>query len=309
MSKPRLTLDEYRARKAERRARQRLANVGRALKMHVARVAYENEQTLVPQVADSACPAPSIPNVNIGCSGWFYWHWRDRFYPPGMATKNWVEHYASHFDTVELNAPFYSWPTEATVRSWARQVAGRRFWYTVKACELITHVKQFSRTAELVDDYYLIDRLLQPHLGCFLFQLPPSFHYSAARLKRILDQLDPSKRNVVEFRHRSWWNKQTIAAFRKTNTIFCSCSAPRLPDELVQTGDDIYIRFHGISRWYRHDYTADELSAWAAKIRSHKGSRIWAYFNNDFGGYAIDNARQLRCQLTDSDEQGSGLCQ
>jgi uncharacterized protein YecE (DUF72 family) len=59
--------------------------------------------------------------------------------------------------------------------------------------------------------------------------------------------MDPVRRNVVEFRHRSWWNQDVYAAFRKPGTIFCSCSAPRLPDDLITTADEIYIRFHGIT--------------------------------------------------------------
>ena len=214
-----------------------------------------------------------------------------------MATKDWFQHYSSQFDTVELNAPFYSWPTVATVKSWVRQANGQPFFYTVKACELITHVKRFSRTATLVKDFYFIDRLLAAHMGCFLFQLPPSFHYSPARLKRILDQLDPGKRNVVEFRHSSWWNKQTTLAFKKTNTIFCSCSAPKLPDELIQSADEVYVRFHGTKKWYRHDYTPEELAIWAKRLRACNPNRVWAYFNNDYGGHAITNAHELTRQL------------
>jgi uncharacterized protein YecE (DUF72 family) len=142
-------------------------------------------------------------------------------------------------------------------------------------------------------------------MGCFLFQLPPSFHYSAARLKRVLDQLNPAHRNVVEFRHRSWWNSKVIAAFKKTNTIFCSCSAPNLPDELIQTSDEIYLRFHGTKRWYRHDYTSEELQVWAARVRDCNPKRVWAYFNNDYDGFAIGNARELTRQL-ECDEGSNG---
>lgn len=266
--------------------------------MHAARLVCES-----PGGKTRATPLPATrqkppPKWNIGCSGWFYWHWKDHFYPPGMPTKDWFGHYSYQFDTVELNAPFYSWPTIATVQSWVRQAQGKPFFYTVKACELITHTKQFVRTADLVKDFGLIADLLQPHMGCFLFQLPPSFQYTSARLKRILDQLDPTRRNVVEFRHRSWWKQQVFSAFRKTGTIFCSCSAPRLPDELVQTADEVYIRFHGTTRWYRHDYTPDELAIWAARIRACKPKRVWAYFNNDFGGYAVQNAMELTRQLS-----------
>jgi uncharacterized protein YecE (DUF72 family) len=294
---PPLTPEQRRVRRVERREKQRQANAGRAAKMHAARVADHQQEIPWGPAISPAVIVPAIPRLNIGCSGWFYWDWKDRFYPPGITTKEWFQYYADRFDTVELNAPFYSWPTVATVQTWVRQAQNRRFVYTIKVCELITHLKKFTRTAELVNDFYFIDELLKPHMGCFLFQLPPSFHYTAPRLKRILDQLDSSKRNVVEFRHSSWWNKQTYLAFKKTNTIFCSCSAPRLPDELIQTSDEVYIRFHGTSRWYRHNYTSDELTVWAKRIRERNPARVWGYFNNDFGGHAIENARELTRQL------------
>jgi uncharacterized protein YecE (DUF72 family) len=140
-------------------------------------------------------------------------------------------------------------------------------------------------------------------MGCFLFQLPPSFHYTPARLDRILAQLDPARRNVVEFRHKSWWNDRVYAAFRAAGAIFCSCSGPRLPGELVKTADDVYVRFHGVKQWYRHDYTKAELAVWADRIAASGAVRVWAYFNNDRDGYAIKNARELLRQLR---RQGDG---
>lgn len=87
------------------------------------------------------------------------------------------------------------------------------------------------------------------------------------------------------------------AAFRESATVFCSTSGPRLPDELIKTADDIYIRFHGTTQWYRHDYTKQELDRWAARIRDSGAVRVWAYFNNDHEGYATRNARELLRQL------------
>jgi uncharacterized protein YecE (DUF72 family) len=293
--KPVLTREERRAKREARRAKQREENIGRAAKMHVARIAWARD--VDPQ---SSAPAPSsIPQVNVGCSGWFYWHWRGGFYPADLPTNRWFAHYSRHFKTVELNAPFYSWPTTAAVQAWVRQAGRRKFIYTVKASEFITHIKRFTGTKTLVKDFGHIADLLGARMGCFLFQLPPSFHYTPARLDRILSQLDPTRRNVVEFRHGSWWREGVFAAFRARGIIFCSCSGPRLPDDLVKTADDIYIRFHGVKRWYRHDYTLAELTAWAARIRESGASRVWAYFNNDRDGFAIKNARSLIEQLRD----------
>lgn len=210
-----------------------------------------------------------------------------------MLTREWFTHYADHFTTVELNAPFYSWPTLKTVESWHRQAEGRDMVYTVKVSELITHIRKFEHTETLVRDFGHIADLLGPRMGCFLFQLPPSYHYSPERLDEIVRQLDPVRRNVIEFRHPSWWNDDVYAAFHKAGAIFCSCSGPKLPDVLVKTAEDIYVRFHGVDRWYRHDYSIEELALWASRIRAAHAKHVWVYFNNDFDGYAIKNARML----------------
>jgi uncharacterized protein YecE (DUF72 family) len=280
--------------KAARRAKQRAENPGRAAAMRAARLAWEHE----PDPAMPSSDGATGTEVRIGCSGWFYWHWAGAFYPTELKTGGWFRHYVDRFDTVELNAPFYSWPTAATVKSWARQASRRDFVYTVKVSELITHVKRFVGTKTLVRDFGHIADLLGPRFGCFLFQLPPSFHYTPARLARIVGQLDPARRNVVEFRHASWWNDRVYDAFRAAGIVFCSCSGPGLPDDLVRTSDDVYVRFHGPDRWYNHDYTKTELRTWADRVRASGARRVWAYFNNDRDAHAVKNARQLRRLFT-----------
>lgn len=242
-------------------------------------------------------PLPQVqrdpPRLNIGCSGWYYRGWRGVFYPEDIPDKDWFSYYRGNFDTVELNAPFYSWPKVATVRTWLRQAREEEFVYTVKVNELITHVKKFSGTKELIRDFGYIADLLGERMGCFLFQMPPSYHYTPMRLKSIISQLDPARRNVVEFRHESWWNEKVYSAFRKAGIIFCACSGPKLPDDLVKTADDIYIRFHGPEKWYNHDYSKEELSSWSDRIQKSGAKRVWAYFNNDYNGFAIKNAHML----------------
>ena len=274
-----------RSKKAERRAKQRLLNPVRAEKMHKARLA----DPMAPSTRNNTLPA-----LNIGCSGWFYWDWKGTFYPQQMPTSQWFSHYAETFDTVELNAPFYAWPTVANVKSWVKQAADADFVYTVKACELITHIKRFEDTAGLVEDFGYVADLLGPRMGCLLFQLPPAYDYSRERLDIILGQLQPNRRNVVEFRHVSWWNDEVYAAFREAGVIFCACSAPGLPDDLIRTHDEIYVRFHGPEKWYRYDYSDAELTQWAQKIRDSGAKRVWAYFNNDYGANAVRNGLKLR---------------
>src|SRR5437868_139355 len=103
----------WRAKREARRAKQRIANIDRAKAMHAARIAAERDGCAgLAQHDPAKRPAP-----HIGCSGWYYWHWKGQFYPEGLASSRWFRHYASKFNTVELNAPFYSWPTLGNVNT------------------------------------------------------------------------------------------------------------------------------------------------------------------------------------------------
>src|SRR3954449_1526480 len=183
-----LTLEQRRERRQLRREKQREDNIGRAAKMHAARLRME---ATIPKP-----PPDPERSVYVGCSGWRYWKWRDSFYT-GVPQPDWFEHYLKSFDTVEINASFYSWPTVAAVQAWRRAPGKKKFVYTVKVCELITHIKKFKGTKTLVKDFGMISYILGDRMGCFLFQLPPSYRYTKTRLNDIVSQLDPARRNVV----------------------------------------------------------------------------------------------------------------
>lgn len=283
---PKFTATEMaarRVRRAERRQKQRDTNIARASTMHELRLKKPMDIQRLEDISG---------RIYVGCSGWYYWHWKGNFYPEEVPSSQWFDVYQDRFQTVELNAPFYSWPTTGTVKTWIRQ-ANPNFIYTIKVCELITHIKRFDGTSELVKDFGYIADLLGPQMGCFLFQLPPSVRYSSDKLEAILSQLDNRRRNVIEFRHKSWWNDEVYTALTAAGAIFCSCSGPRLPDELVKTSDDIYIRFHGIKQWYRHDYSDAELAIWVGRIAESGAKTVWVYFNNDRDGHSIKNAQRL----------------
>jgi uncharacterized protein DUF72 len=122
-----LTPEERRERRRLRREKQREDNVKRAAKMHAARLKSDatNKKLTSPRPKQS---------IFVGCSGWRYWKWRDTFYD-GVPQNDWFGHYLKNFDTVEINASFYSWPTVAGVQAWRRQPGKKKFVYTIKVCE------------------------------------------------------------------------------------------------------------------------------------------------------------------------------
>lgn len=230
--------------------------------------------------------------VHIGCSGYYYRHWQGLFYPDGLPTSRWFRFYAERFDTVEINASFYRFPTESAVLRWYRQ-APAGFIYSIKAPRLITHRKQFHDCDWLMADLYHVLAALKEKLGCILFQLPPQLAWSDETLARVLACMQPDFRNVIEFRHASWWQPKVYEALRELGIGFCSVSAPELPDELIVTAPDLYLRLHG-DPWYAQNYSEQELAEWTQRIRNADAARAWGYFNNDSNAFATLNAAALR---------------
>jgi len=229
----------------------------------------------------------------IGCSGWQYADWQEKFYPQSIAKTRWFEYYCEQFNTVEINYTFYHFPSESTVKRWQQQVK-KGFYYSLKANRAITHYKKFHATQRMINDFFHQANYLEDKLGCVLWQLPATLSYTAATLKNIIQQLDPSKCNVLECRHPSWWCDDVYKTLAKANIIFCSIDAPNLPNDLIKTNGCIYLRFHGYKNWYQDNYSKQRLATWAEKIKRSKAKTAWIYFNNDYNAYAPKNAQVLR---------------
>ena len=232
-------------------------------------------------------------STRIGCSGWSYQHWKGVFYPERGSSARWLELYAESFDTVEVNASFYRLPARKTVASWAAATPAE-FCFAIKASRYLTHVKRLRGIREGV--VRLADRI-EPlreasKLGPVLWQLPPRFHRDEERLAEALEEL-PEGRHAFEFRDPSWLAEDVYALLRKYDAALVvadRAGSPATPR--VETASWTYLRFHhGRGRDGR--YTAAELRRWAGRIRSTPGD-AYAYFNNDWQGFAIQNAQALR---------------
>jgi uncharacterized protein YecE (DUF72 family) len=205
--------------------------------------------------------------------------------------RRWFEFYSQHFHTLELNVTFYRFPQ----LNWYTQ-APEGFQFAVKAPQLITHYKQFHGVGQLLGDFYdTTGRGLLDKLGPVLFQMPPRMAYDADRLTRILDCLDLSFVNVLEFRHPSWWREEVYEALRQRGVAFSGQSHPQLPDAIIATSPTLYYRFHGVPDLYASPYPLDFLQRVATEVITAPGvEQAYLYFNNDIGGSAIGNAQEMR---------------
>ena len=231
----------------------------------------------------------------VGCSGFHYKHWKEIFYPAGLPQNKWFDFYCQHFNTLELNVTFYRFPQLSFLETWHKK-SPNKFKFSVKAPRAITHYKKFSATEDLLADFYgTIKEGLQNKLGCVLFQLPPRTSYTEERLNKILDSLDPSFANVLEFRHPSWWNAEIYNKLAKRKISFCGMSHPSLPDEIIQNTKVLYYRFHGVPELYKSKYDITVLQRFVDEVEtSGKTKQAYIYFNNDIGGSAIANAKEMQ---------------
>ena len=112
------------------------------------------------------------PALRIGCSGWQYRSWKGPFYPATLPQSRWLDYYAEHFDSVEINGTFYQLPERSTFEGW-RQRAPRRFLMAVKASRYLTHMKRLKDPDEPIHRLLEHAQHLGSHLGPILYQLPP----------------------------------------------------------------------------------------------------------------------------------------
>lgn len=232
--------------------------------------------------------------VNIGCSGYNYKDWRGEFYPEKMAQKNWLEFYASVFDTVEINNTFYKFPTENSLTQWHRIVPSN-FRFTLKGHRYVTHRKKLNEVERPVSDFEDLTKFLKRKMGCLLWQLPGNLHRNDEKLEKFCKTLDGRRKNVVEFRHESWFDEAVYQILGENNVSFCAISSPEFPEEMITTNKTGYLRFHGKGKkWYDYLYSEKELEEWYKKIQKTDLEEVYIYFNNDIHANAPKNAAQLK---------------
>ncbi|WP_243371062.1 DUF72 domain-containing protein [Geotalea sp. SG265] len=236
-----------------------------------------------------------MAQVQIGCSGFNYNHWRGNFYPEKLPQRLWFAHYFSVFSTVELNVTFYRLPQLSVFEHW-REETPDDFRFVIKGSRFITHIKKLNEVEEPVQRYFDAAAGLGDKLQVVLWQLAPSFAPDMERLERFLDLLAQYPvRNAFEFRNEGWFNDDVVELCRSHNVSFCLADWPQYLYDWAPTADFIYLRRHGHGGDYSACYSEEELARDAERIRGYlQGGRdVYIYYNNDALGFAPKNAMRL----------------
>jgi uncharacterized protein YecE (DUF72 family) len=228
-----------------------------------------------------------------------YDDWRGRLYPEKEPKRRWLELYAEHFDTVEINNTFYRLTRREAVAGWVERTPPG-FEFAVKASRYLTHIKRLVDIREGIARFY---EPLQPmieagRLGPVLWQLPENFHRDDGRLEGWLSELPPG-RHTIEFRHDSWFVPEVLDALRARGVALTIGDHPSRPFQShAATSDWRFVRFHYGHRGRNGNYSATEISTWARRIAQwRRDTEVYAYFNNDWQGFAPANAKALERAL------------
>ncbi|MCJ7792544.1 MAG: DUF72 domain-containing protein [Candidatus Marinimicrobia bacterium] len=257
-----------------------------------------------------------MAKIFVGTSGFSYPHWgQGLFFSKNLPQAKWFAYYGQHYNTVELNVSFYRLPKKETFKHW-RQQAGKEFIFAVKGSRYITQMKKLKDYQVPVKRFFeAVSPLLtgptnwqsQP-TQVILWQLPPRFKANPERLTdflkglprkrlpRLTEQPRSTWRHAFEFRDESWLTREILEILKKHKAAIVFQDYPQWPMTEEITADFIYLRFHGRTRLYSSCYTEKELRNWAKKIKSwaKRGFDVYAYFNNDALGNAVENAQTLK---------------
>jgi uncharacterized protein YecE (DUF72 family) len=184
-----------------------------------------------------------VGEIYAGTSGWAYASWRPQFYPAKLASANFLAHYATRLNSVEVNYTFRSQVTRKLLSEWIAATPPH-FIFAVKAHQSISHIKRLRGAARLTAKFL---KSLEPlraagKLGPVLFQLPPNFKCDLARLDDFLATLPGQTRAAMEFRHASWFVDEVYERLGRANVALCEAESDKLQTPEIATADFRYFR-------------------------------------------------------------------
>lgn len=223
-------------------------------------------------------------NLFVGTSGFAYKEWKGSFYPADLKDADMLSYYAGRLPSVEINYTFRRLPAETTLDGW-RQHTPDRFRFALKASQRITHFQRLAGADEAVSTFLNRAKMLGERLGPILFQCPPSLRYDARLIEGFLGYLPPTFRYAMEFRHPSWEEARELLTDQ--GVAWCAAETDDKEAGPLSPEPFAYLRLR------KDEYGDDELTAWAARIRTalEEGRDVYCYIKHEGADAAARAAR------------------
>ncbi|WP_068776693.1 DUF72 domain-containing protein [Paenibacillus sp. FJAT-26967] len=266
--------------------------------------------------------------IRIGLAGWGD---HDDLYTTPSEKRDKLQTYAGHFPVVELDSSFYAVQSTRNMEKWVQETPAG-FGFVVKAYQGMTgHLRGKNPFEHEEDMFRAFVQSLEPmrqadKLKMVLFQYPPWFDCSRENVE-ILREARSRMQNLpvaAEFRHQSWYSadmqEKTLRFLKEEGWIHTVCDEPQVgsgsvPIVLQAANPDVtLVRFHGRNAggwvgappgksWrdvrYLYRYNRTELQEWADRLKTLERSskEVCVIFNNNSGGDAAANAKELSSML------------
>ena len=206
-----------------------------------------------------------------GTSGFAYAAWKPDFYPQKLASKNFLQHYATRLNAVEVNYTFRQLPKSTTLENWVAAVP-EGFRFACKAHQRITHFNRLKESEFTELFFKAIDPLRAARrLGPVLFQLPPNFKVDVALLEAFLAKLPPDIRYAFEFRNASWMTDEVYKLLEKHRVALCLAESDTFEVPKVVTADFVYARLR------KDEYTPADRIEVAKRVREQLAAGLDTY--------------------------------
>jgi uncharacterized protein YecE (DUF72 family) len=212
----------------------------------------------------------------LGTSGFSYKEWRPIFYPAELSEKQFLQYYASRFNSVEIDYTFYRMPTAKTIEAW-HKAAPENFRFCLKASQQITHRERLKVPSTAVEYLLSVVMGLEKQLGLILYQLPPFFKCDIPKLEMFLAVLPRGIHAAFEFRHESWFVDGVYRLLEKYGVGLCIHDADEQTTPLKTTAPFTYVRLR------RSEYTSELRREWQDRMRSwsREGIEVFAYIKHE----------------------------
>jgi uncharacterized protein YecE (DUF72 family) len=231
-----------------------------------------------------------MATLYAGTSGFAYASWKPVFYPAKLKSADFLSHYASRLNCVEINYTFRRLPSASTLQAWV-EATPAGFLFAVKANMRITHIQRLKNAEQATELFFkMIDPLrTSRRLGPVLFQLPPAMKCDVSLLRDYLALLPDGQRYAFEFRHESWLAEPVYEALRERNVSLCVAESERLEVPEVITADFVYYRLR------KPDYTDGDIESFAERSREllATGRDLYLMFKHEETPEGAVNAEKL----------------
>ena len=218
-----------------------------------------------------------MATLYAGTSGFAYPSWKPDFYPQKLAAKNFLEHYATRLNAVEINYTFRQLPKASTLENWVKATPDR-FLFAFKAHMRITHINRLKES----EFNELFFRAIEPlrsarRLGPVLFQLPPGFKLDAPLLAEFLEKLPTDIRTTFEFRNATWLTDEVYRLLEKHRVALCLAESDKFEVPQVVTSDFVYARLR------KEEYSPEDRREIAARARVqlNAGRDVFVFFKHE----------------------------